>query len=436
MAATLLQTFPYEVLSEIFLFTVASGALMSPKKALALSHVCQQWHYAALSDSTLWIGVAHGLCTRDLLHVDTVVQLLRRSGTRQIGMSLDFTETPNAQDVQQLRRLLIVVRLHLPRIHSLYIRASYKWWQEIIGKFFRETFPVLRSLDIEVLCPPRVRYSQEESHILWFNSLESQDPMPTRPAPHPPVTFPFPRSHALLEKVYLSGITLTTPCLPSAQLIRIGTNSIHNLLGSDGRLNRWLLDGPMGLAFEDFDVLPMERYRPQNATDIPRSTVTHIMLNNIRAAYSGRPDDEFEHSCVQFFDALFRSTPLVRCLALVDWDLESRVWRDFVRWLGLRYSQTTHRRPFPNVIELRMHGMFEQFNERRARWFLSAFPLLRTIRIERCREGTWEMMLDALRHDDTLCPSLKRIRLDDGLMVYRYSPFPFASVDADAWPMK
>ncbi|KAK7065081.1 hypothetical protein R3P38DRAFT_3166099 [Favolaschia claudopus] len=97
MSATLLQTFPYEVLSETFLFTVASGTLMSPKKALSLSHVCQQWRYAALSDSTLWIGVAHGLCTRDVLHVETVVQLLRRSGDATdwcvIGLHRDTQST-------------------------------------------------------------------------------------------------------------------------------------------------------------------------------------------------------------------------------------------------------------------------------------------------------------------------------------------------------
>ncbi|KAK7065082.1 hypothetical protein R3P38DRAFT_3166100 [Favolaschia claudopus] len=233
--------------------------------------------------------------------------------------------------------------------------------------------------------------------------------MPTRPAPHPPINFPLSSIPRSSRESSPQWHNTATPCLPSAQLIRIGTNSIHNLLGSDGRLNRWLLDGAMGLSFEDFDVPPMER---------------------------GRREDLFEHSCVEFFDALFRYTPLVRCLALVDWDLESRIWRDFVRWLGLRYSQTTHRRPFPNVIELRMVGMFEQFNERARALVFIRLPLVAHDQNRALSRRDMGVMLDALRHDDTLCPSLKRIRLDDGLMVYRYSPFPFASVDADAWPLK
>jgi hypothetical protein len=119
--SNVLQTFPPEVLSEIFAVTEIFP--QAPyTSALALSHVCRQWRKAALGDSALWLEI--GVCNRDVHHIPVVSDLLRRSKGRKISIGMDFGDLHRPENPSIFGRLLRLVRAHLWRACHMFIYAQ------------------------------------------------------------------------------------------------------------------------------------------------------------------------------------------------------------------------------------------------------------------------------------------------------------------------
>ncbi|KAJ6568804.1 hypothetical protein B0H19DRAFT_1231947 [Mycena capillaripes] len=412
--ASLIQTFPYEVLSQIFIVTETF-----PKApyadAVILSHVCHHWREAAVGDSSLWLQI--GVCHRDVRHIQVIADLLRRSKTRKISIGMDFGAVQRPANPALFGRLLRVIRAHLSRTCHLFIYAQWQTWQAIVMAFATQTYPSLTLLDVELI-PPAMR-SGPWVYRVPVNGGPAL--IAVRTAPQRPVVFRIPHYHPLLNRLRISGISLGNAPLPNLALIRISGKTTPNLVGTDGRLHRWLLDGPKSLYFEDMQVPPMLSYVPQDIEHRQISTITHLILSGLRASPRAVPgvDGQLEHPCIPFFDSLY--TPELRCLQIDRWDISSRVWQDFLSWLPEDIR-------FPCVVDLRITGMhFEGMDYLDVAFFLGSFPHVRHVRLEDCWPGTWESALDILQMDETLCPGLQKIRLSDNLIMLRNDPLPFAT---------
>ncbi|KAJ7473949.1 hypothetical protein FB451DRAFT_1397959 [Mycena latifolia] len=417
--ASLIHTFPPEILNQIFLeaalFPEANGDGVN---AVILSQVCHRWRVAAVRDSSLWLIV----CIRcaDVRHMPFLTYLLRRSKGRTIFLALDFRDFQKDSDPAMLWHLLHLVRPHLARTCRLIIYAPWQPWQMITRAFRNETYQQLTLLDAEVVLQPAMRGPFTRTRMLTSGAPAlATDPVAVRPAPTPPVVFPMPHHHALLNRIRLNGLTLGNAPLPSLGLIRISGIHTPILPGANGQLNRWLLDSAPSLYFEDMTIPPMLSYVPQPIALRPSSCVTHLILSRLCASSRSirGADGLWEHSCAPFFDALY--TPRVECLQIDRWDLRGRAWGDFLEWL------LDHPR-FPRVVDLRISGMhFVGMYPAEVAFFLGSFPRLRYLRVEGCHPGTWEAALEALELDATLCPRVKSIRVSDDLKVVRDDPLPF-----------
>ncbi|KAJ7234045.1 hypothetical protein B0H12DRAFT_1239188 [Mycena haematopus] len=413
----LIQSFPPEILSEIF-----AVAQMSPQDssvgAVLLSQVCHQWRQAAIGDSALWLEIVVGVA--DLHHVPVITELLLRSKERQISIGINIEDHPERKgDIKKLRRLLVLISSHVWRACQLFVYAPWQTWQIITKAFANEEFPNLSMLNVE-LVPSRVvrpgpRLIQPSPHGIL-------GPILHLPPPHQPtITFPFPRTHRVLEKVRTKDISLPDCLLPNLEVARISGNATPNLLGRDGRLNRWFLDGPKSLYFEEWQVPPMGAYRAQPIKDRETSTTTHLVLSRLSATPRLVPGNDglFEWSCIPFFDSLY--TPGIRCLHIDRWNLKGRSWNDFLWWLLHRDIR------FPDVVDLRITGMhFWTMDYALVAFFLGSFPRMRFLRFRNCLPGTWEVALEVLQLDATLCPHVRGILLNDSLALLRDDPLPFA----------
>ncbi|KAJ7842026.1 hypothetical protein B0H14DRAFT_2781837, partial [Mycena olivaceomarginata] len=335
--ASLLQIFPLEVLSETF--TVAEMS-----HVVVLSHVCRQWREAALGDSALWLEI--GVCNRDVHHIPIIIQLLQRSKGRKISIGMDFRDLQRPENPALFGRLLRLVRTHLWRTCHLFIYAQWQTWQMIIAAFGNQAYPNLSLLDVEPVFSPPV---QTRDWGLQIPPNGMAEPFAGHTALLQPVVFSIPHNHRLR----VNGITLANTRFRNLALIRISGNHPPNLVGSDGRLNRWLLDGPKSLYLENMQIPPMLAYVPQNLEERKISTITHLILSGLsaRSRAATGADGLPEHSCIPFFDSLY--TPRVRCLQIDRWHLHSRVWTDFLEWL----PEDTR---FPYVVDLRITGMHLQ----------------------------------------------------------------------------
>ncbi|KAF8188448.1 hypothetical protein K438DRAFT_1972151 [Mycena galopus ATCC 62051] len=378
-----LHTFPPEILSEIF--------------AVA------EWREAALGDSALWLEI--GLCNRDVHHLPIINQFFQRSKGRKISIGMDLGDRRRPENPALFRALLRLVRAHLWRACHLFIYAQWETWQTITVAFNNQAYPNLSLLDLQLITPRAVQPSR------WAQILG--DGMPEPVAPFRP-------------SLRIIGITLANPPLPNLALIRIGGIATPNLVGSDGRVNRWFLDGPQSLYFEDMQIPPMPAYVAQPIGERNISTVTHLALSGLSASPRAAPGEDglLEHSCIPFFDSLY--TPRVRSLEIDRWDLDGRSWTDFFAWLPENIR-------FPYVVDMRITGMhFEDMDYADVAFFLGSFPRMRHLRLQDCWPGTWEVALEALQMDETLCPKLKGIRLNDDLAILRNDPLPFGRDHVDA----
>ncbi|KAJ7088445.1 hypothetical protein B0H15DRAFT_800920 [Mycena belliarum] len=416
---SLIQTFPPEILSEIFAVTEIYED-PSCANAVILSHVCHRWRVAAVGDSEQWLCVS--VCSRDVGRIPFLKTLLQRSKGRPISLGLDFWDLGRIKERVGLWRLLTVLRTELARTRRLFIYAQWQAWDMIAQIFARDPYPMLAMLDVKLVVPPIQIFT------IPPRALSSQppdpssdlDPVPVRRAPPPPIIFRLPRNHPLLDRVRLNGVSLAGIPLPNLNIIRISGASIPNLLGPDGRLNRWLLDSAANLYFEDVVIPPMLSYVAQDIAARPQSCVTHLLLSGLRASprrAAPGPDGAREHSCAPFFDALY--TPHVSCLELEHWARGGRAWADFLAWLPLDLR-------FPRVLDLRITGMdLDTLAPEDVAYFLGAFPRMHHLRLAECRRGTWEAALEALEIDATLCPKLRSIRVSEEMSVYRDDPLPF-----------
>ncbi|KAF8155034.1 hypothetical protein K438DRAFT_1987259 [Mycena galopus ATCC 62051] len=410
-----LHTFPPEILSEIFAVAEVGDKTTYPG-AVVLSHVCHQWREAALGDSALWLEI--GLCHRDVHHLPIITQFFQRSKGRKISIGMDLGDRRRPENPALFRALLRLVRAHLWRACHLFIYAQWETWQTITVAFNNQAYPNLSLLDLQLITPRAVQPSR------WAQILG--DGMSEPVAPLPPVVFSVPQDHPVLDRLRIIGITLANPPLPNLALIRIGGTATPNLVGSDGRVNRWFLDGPQSLYFEDMQIPPMPVYVAQPIGERNISTVTHLALSGLSASPRAAPGEDglLEHSCIPFFDSLY--TPRVRCLEIDRWDLDGRSWTDFFAWLPENIR-------FPYVVDMRITGMhFEDMDYADVAFFLGSFPRMRHLRLQDCWPGTWEVALEALQMDETLCPKLKSIRLNDDLAILRNDPLPFGRDHVDA----
>ncbi|KAJ6505373.1 hypothetical protein C8R45DRAFT_1209144 [Mycena sanguinolenta] len=422
--ARVLRTFPPEILSQIF--AEATKYPTTPSiDAVRLSQVCHPWRQAAIGDSSLWLEI--GINTRDVHHIFVITQLFQRSLQRTISVGMNFDEHPTSlEDGRLFRRLMILVSSHVCRARHLFIYAQLETWKIIAPAMVRQRFPNLSLLDLELIVPPIPGPLPASTEVRSFANgwpVAHRPPLPT------PVVFPIPFNHPSLDRLRVKGISLSNTVFPNLELVRIGGNATRNLVGADGGLSRWLLQGPVSLYFEDLQIPPMHDYVEKPMDEREDSTITHLILGGLSATPRQRPDVEgsFEHDCWAFFDSLY--TPLVRCLQIDGWDLNGRSWPDFLDWLPGDIR-------FPRLVDLRIFGMhLEGMEYRDVADFLGSFPRMRHLRLQSCLPGTWEIALEVLQMDATLCPKLKSIRLHDDLAILRNDPLPFAVevVNEEMW---
>jgi hypothetical protein len=421
-----IRSFPPEILSKIFLDTRISIDA-SCADAVVLSQVCHRWRGAAIGESALWLCVP--VRTRDIHHRLILSHLLLRSKGRTICLGLDFWDLEKSKSggSKEFWKLLLLIRPHLARASRLFIHAQWHTWQTIISAYGYQMYPRLTLLDLELVTPPSRPIKSRHIHTddLMYGAsafaIDATGLVAVRPAPPPPVVFPVPHHHPLLGKIRLSGVTIGNTPLPNLELIRVSGNHTPNLVGADGRLNRWLLDSADSLYFEEMPIPPMLSYVPQAIATRPISRVTHLILSRLTASPRAVPgaDGLLEHDCAPFFDALY--TPDVTCLQIDRWNPRGRAWTDFVAWLPIDLR-------FPRVVDLRITGMdFDGMDYEDVTFFLESFPRMRQLRLEACSPGTWEIAMHALELDATLCPRLKSIRVSDKLRLLRDDPLPFRS---------
>ncbi|KAJ7089114.1 hypothetical protein C8R44DRAFT_892490 [Mycena epipterygia] len=390
----LVASLPYEVLLEMFKF------LDSPS-VIRASHVCSQWRDISVDNSQLWLTVI--ITTNAIHHMDVVARVLQRSENRPICLRLDFppTEEPLAEYCERLRSLLEgIVKPHLCRCFCLTIYADEPAWAEVIGAFTGEDFPALRMLD--------VRNYDVDAH---WQTIELPDLEPAD------VVFPLPLSHSL-QFASLHGLSLGAPTLPSLVHLQIGDHFPN--LAPSRQMNPWILKtAACELIIEGICVPPMDFPRDDA---LPPSTVQHLTLRNLCATPRDTPDAHgmYEHDCSPFFRSL--NTALLRSLVLDSFDLEGRVWEDFIASLPVSHDK------YPLVRELTLRRIdFEEMSYDDVEFFLGAFPALQRLVLRECNAGTWANAIEVLELCPELCPGLGRLEVDDGVLP-REDPIPFRNL--------
>ncbi|KAJ6630604.1 hypothetical protein B0H10DRAFT_2427710 [Mycena sp. CBHHK59/15] len=389
---SLIHTFPSEILGEIFL---ASHF----KEVISASHVSRQWRQAAIGTSELWLSV--GIHDRNVKHSDVLVTLLQRSQRRKICLQLHLMSPP--VDRRQLQDFMVLVKPHLCRCHTLTVYAPRSRWERLLlPAFDLETWPSLRHLEIASILPA-----------------------PATSVPHNPIdqpVFPLPGHHPL-QILALRGIDVGEVPLPHMTTIRV-TGRPRRLVGDDGCLNRWFIDGPLAVALEGV-AIPDMQFQDED-TPAYGGSVQHLTLSKLIAAVD---EHGLQTDCTPFFDAL--QTPHVRTLHLEAF--YGRVWDDFL------FSLNTAKPKYPEVARLRLLRFdFQGLPYAGVLFFLYSFPALTCVVLAGCNTGTWESLIHVLmlHPPHTLCPSLDHIHVD-GVLLNRVEPLPFAhtfEIDKSAIP--
>ncbi|KAJ6597534.1 hypothetical protein DFH09DRAFT_1399018 [Mycena vulgaris] len=404
---TLIQTFPPEVLSQIF------EVLDFPSATFA-ALVCRQWHAAAINNSALWLSI--GITARDIERPQVIQRILARSKNRPISLGLRFPSSPdsNAQvDYAGLHSLLrCVVGKHLVRTACLFVHAHEAAWPPILAAFAGARFPVLRVLDL-----------RNDDAVQWQIDC-TLPPAPVgadHPAPMPPkhLVFPLPPGHQLFH-ASLQGLSLGDARLPSLYSLTIA----HCLPGIvlDGRLNPWLFAHAWQLSIEHMCV-PVLAYPPALETKAsPPARVEYLQLSELCATPRWPPgilgaDGSDEHDCGPFFCAL--NTSRLHALFIDSFDLEGRIWDDFIEALAMGSPK------FPRVAELKLRQMnFLGMAYAHVAFLLHAFPALQRLVVVECLEDTWHDLVAVLEMCPTLCVGLRELQVGTGIIL-RDDPMPF-----------
>ncbi|KAJ7082805.1 hypothetical protein C8R43DRAFT_1175202 [Mycena crocata] len=405
---SLIQSLPSETLCEIFEW------LDFPSAALA-ALTCRQWHGAATGNSKLWTVI--GITARDIERPEVLERVLARSKDRPISLGFRFESTMaeplNCAGLYPL--LCSVIRKHLHRCERLFVYAEQVAWPLVLNAFEGEGFPALRVLYLR----------NEDALAQWqldqagSSSLNETDPIPDLSAPVPPSHFVFPLPHGhLLFEAALQGVSLGDATLPNLKYLRVG----HEFPGIvvDGVLNPWLFADTDELTIEGICVPALSYPTPIEKHSRYPPGPEHMALRELSSMPRDTPDEDgyYEHDCRPFFTSL--NTSCLRTLIIDAFDLESRVWDDFI------LSLTIDGRPkYPFVEEMQLRQMdFADMSYTHVAFFMCAFPSLQRLQMVDCFDGTWQDVVNVLEMFPAMCVKLKQLEFDDAVIV-RDDPIPF-----------
>ncbi|KAJ7343320.1 hypothetical protein DFH08DRAFT_810787 [Mycena albidolilacea] len=381
-----IQFFPSEILAQIF--ATASQGNEGMIELTHVSAVSRWWRAATLCASELWLNIY--ILETDINHADVVLDDFQRSQERPVSLDLEFTsQEPHATPSQMRTFLESVVQSNIKRCRSLTVWATRPVWDAILATFEQETYPVLRALDIM----EAFYWSREQPH----------------PSPDE-LTFPLPRNHPL-EKLVMHAMNVGDVMLPRMRALRVG--DLRGLVGADGRINSWLLQGSRKLELCHLEIPPMHFQTVEER--IPAaSSVVHLKLARIHASSSAYGT---QNDCAPFFDAL--ETPQIRTLELEEF--HGRVWEDFLFTL----HTPTLKYPLLTILLLKSFD-FQDLSYTGVTLFLRSFPGLESVVLTGCPLVTWECCIHVLMLHPALCPNVSLVEVN-GVLLDRHEPLPFAT---------
>ncbi|KAJ7046972.1 hypothetical protein C8F04DRAFT_1227115 [Mycena alexandri] len=374
-------SFPPELLAQIF-----AAASLNTREITEISHVSQQWRNAVLGASELWLHVH--ITDYDLEHIDIFLEHLRRSQQRPIQLQLELVSSQPIATLTQTRAFFeAVVVPHLTRCYSLTIHAERPVWEVFLAVCGQQTFPLLRKLDV--------------MDLHWDHGPSPEN-----------LAFPLPLIHPLKE-LAVHTMSIGHATLPLLRVLRAGGHLLR-LVGPDGRIDRWFLDGPQRLELCDLPV-PRMHFQTEEERSNAISSVVYLKLSKLFASISTHGT---QNDLTPFFDAL--QTPNVRTLELESF--YGRAWDDFL------FSLSVHKTKYPRLTALVLKSF--DFRDReehfaRTKYILRSFPGLESVVLVKCPASTWEIVLYVLMLYPTLCPSVHMIEVD-GVLLERNEPLPFA----------
>ncbi|KAJ7609485.1 hypothetical protein FB45DRAFT_876575 [Roridomyces roridus] len=375
---------PPEILTAIF--------ALAKRSALTFSHVSRQWRDAATNDSSLWLKT-----------------LLARSKGRAISLTLDFSDLPVLQSALhefQFYRLLNAVIPHIPRTRELHIHAQSRLWSWIVVALATAKYESLEVLDLETIIPTSIMIKKRRANGQTVDATQ----------PAIPSVFPFPKNHPRLKDLRLIGTSIGTIPIPRLNHLRVGGRSAPVVVDVDGKLNPRLFDHASYLSFEDM-CIPAMAFPPDPPSDddddddkdkakakakkapVPVPPLRNLTLRGLSASRHWNHNIhqiDAEYDCQPFFESLSRHTSNLRFLHIDSWDLTGRAWCDFLNWMPVK-------RVFINVTELRITGMHlagRAYAD--VAYILDAFPRVKHLRLENCRPGTVQKVMEVLDVDWTV----------------------------------
>jgi hypothetical protein len=237
----------------------------------------------------------------------------------------------------------------------------------------------------------------------------------TKAEPNPPpdeLIFPLPQNHPRLEELAMHTMSVGDVPLPRMHTLCVG-GQLRRLVGADGRINRWLLQGPQKLEFCNLPIPPMH-FQTEEERSTGASSVMHLKLARIYASTSVHGT---QNDCAPFFDAL--QTPRIRTLELESF--HGRAWEDFL------FTLHTPTLKYPLLTALWLKSFdFQDLSYAMVRFFLRSFPGLESVVLTECPVSTWETVLHVLALQPALCPSVSVVEVN-GVLLDRNEPLPFAT---------
>ncbi|KAJ7435018.1 hypothetical protein B0H11DRAFT_2207922 [Mycena galericulata] len=394
------HTFPPEMLLEILEY-------FDPAEAVRVATACRHWHHVAVANSSLWLSVR--INETDIEDSDVVQRVLHRSKGCPISVHLDFPSpgsTGPPMNFRKLDRLLWdVVREHMDRCTLLEVHAHKRAWPLIYTALPTQNLPLIRSVFLH----------NDDVPAHWQTVDSGLHPLPCY--------IPFHMLYAdQLEHAHLRGVSLGNAPFPNLRSLII-EHDFHNIVVDDhGRLNPWLFASATELSFERMCVPAMAAAVGTPAPE-PDSTVQSLALRNLCATPNNTVDEDGnleEYDCSPFFAAL--PTSRLRYLVIDAWDLDGRIWFDFIGGLPITKAK------FPLVEQLVLGSMdFEGMSYANVAVFLGSFPALQVLIISDC---IWEDIIVALEMWPSLCPRLPELTLDNGVIL-RDDLLPFRNYMLD-----
>ncbi|KAK7020479.1 hypothetical protein R3P38DRAFT_3272476 [Favolaschia claudopus] len=386
---SLIQSLPSEILIQIWA-TVSQHKI---RRLIPITQVCARWRAVALGASELWLDIQ--IFERDINHSEVVLEHFRRSQDRPIRLELQLISRKRLATSSRIHTFFqSVVLPNIWRCWSLTVRGTTRAWEVVLPQLAHQTFPLLRELDI--------------ADVEYWLSVSS-------PPNRQDLTFPLLANHPI-EKLAMHAINVGQVALPCLRALRVG--DMDGVIGDDGYINEWLLEGPESLELCRW-VIPAMYF--QTADDRVRgvSSVKHLKLAHLHASTT---TEGTQNDCAPFFDAL--ETPAIRTLELEAF--HGRVLEDFMFSLQ---PQTVGTAKYSLVSRLTLRSLdFPKPSYRAVAFFLVSFPALESIAVIDCPQPTWECCIQVLTLDPTRCPKVSTVEVN-GVRLERNEPLPFALAD-------